>query len=245
MFMLNQTSWKQAFTAVLPLCLSYLPVGLACGMLLQKVGFTLFLTGLLSLLVFSGGAQFLIVSLLAVHASFSSIILMVFFLELRYALLGSSLSYFFKQENRGFLAIFSQSMNDENYAVNYLHFSTDVSWTHRKALMVNWLSLLAWTGSTLLGTLFGSVIAIDTELVHFALTAMFIFMFMMQLKNRLLLMIGLLSGLLAVLFVLLLKNTFGLILATVLASLIGYFVERNFTEAGKKLPAAKEEVPHE
>lgn len=223
----KRTPWLEALYAAMPLCLSYIPVGLACGMLLQKAGFNILLTALLSMLVFSGGAQFLVVSMISVHASLVSTILMVFFLELRYALLGSSLSQFFKNEKRSFIALFSQSMNDENYAVNYLKYSTDPEWNRKKALYVNWFSMLSWTGSTIVGTLFGSVIHVDTELVHFALTAMFIFMFMMQLNNGLLLVTGLFSGGLAIIFMLLFKNTFGLILATLLASFAGYLVERS------------------
>lgn len=218
--------WIETLSAAAPLCLSYIPVGLACGMLLQKVGFNVFLTALISILVFSGGAQFLVVSMLAVHASLATTVLMVFFLELRYALLGASLSQFFKAESRGRIGLFAQSMNDENYAVNYLKYSTDSNWNYKKALSVNWLSLSAWTISTVAGTVFGSVIHINTELVHFALTAMFIFMFMMQLKDRLLLFSGLLSGVLSVLLMLLFQNTFGLIVATLLASLAGYLLER-------------------
>lgn len=222
----KRAPWLEAFYAVIPLCLSYIPVGLACGMLLQKVGFNVLLTALLSILVFSGGAQFLVVSLLSAHASFISTILMVLFLELRYALLGSSLSQFFKKEKIPFIALFAQSMNDENYAVNYLKYSTDPNWDRHKALFVNWFSLLSWTLSNVLGYVFGSIIQIDTSLVHFALTAMFIFMFMMQLKNGLLLATGIFSGVLAVIFMILFQNTFGLILATLLASFAGYLVER-------------------
>lgn len=39
--------WLQALHAVMPLCISYIPVGLACGVLLQKVGFDPLLSGLL------------------------------------------------------------------------------------------------------------------------------------------------------------------------------------------------------
>ncbi len=221
----KRTPWLEALYAAMPLCFSYIPVGLACGMLLQKAGFNIFLTALLSMLVFSGGAQFLVVSMISVHASFVSTILMV-----------SSWSYvmlYLVPVCRNFLkrktiihCAFSQSMNDENYAVNYLKYSTDPEWNRKKALYVNWFSMASWTGSTVLGTIFGSVIHVDTELVHFALTAMFIFMFMMQLSNGLLLATGLLSGVLAIIFMLLFKNTFGLILATLLASLTGYLVER-------------------
>ena len=58
-----------------------------------------------------------------------------------------------KHESNGFLAIFSQSMNDENYAVNHLKFMTDSAWDGQKALWVNWLSMFAWTSANMVGTL--------------------------------------------------------------------------------------------
>jgi 4-azaleucine resistance transporter AzlC len=219
-------AWREALHAVLPLCLSYIPVGLACGVLLQKVGFNVFLTAFISMIVFSGGAQFLVASMLSANAPILSTILMTFFLELRYALLSSSMSMFMKKEKRGFIALFSQSLNDENYAVNYLKYSTDPTWNKQKALYVNWFSLLSWLCSNVVGTMLGSVIHLNAETVHFALTSMFIFMFVMQMKDRVLVFTGILSGVLAVVFMLLFQNTFGLIVATVLASLGGYAGER-------------------
>ena len=69
--------WLQALHAVMPLCISYIPVGLACGVLLQKVGFDPLLSGLLSILVFSGGAQFLVASMLTTQASFDGFLLRI------------------------------------------------------------------------------------------------------------------------------------------------------------------------
>ncbi|MDA9461932.1 hypothetical protein B835_1859 [Enterococcus mundtii 3F] len=238
----KRAPWQDSLHAALPLCLSYIPVGLACGVLLQQVGFDPLLAGLLSILVFSGGAQFLVASMLATQAPFSTTLLMVFFLELRYILLGSSLSGFMKKEKRFFLAVFSQSLNDENYAVNYLKYSTDPTWDKRKALYVNWFSMGAWAISNMVGNIFGSVIRVDTDLVHFALTAMFIFMFIMQMKNALLIFTGIFSGVLSVLFMVLFQNTFGLIVATLIASSAGFALERAFKKEKEKR-TSKEEQP--
>lgn len=230
MHRMKETPWKdllkETFHATLPLSLSYIPVGLACGILLHAVGFPAWLTVLFSVLVFSGGAQFLTASMLAVQAPLLSIITMTFFLELRYALLSSSLSTHMKSTSKRFIALFTQSLNDENYGINYLKFSTDSTWNSRKALFVNWFSMLAWTLSNLVGTLIGEQIKIDEHIVHFALTAMFLYMLTMQVKNSLLLLTGIFSGALAVGLMLLFQNTFGLILATLLASLAGFMVER-------------------
>ncbi len=80
--------WRRILDASLPVDLSYIPIGLACGILLNASGFNVWTTLMVSIMVFSGGAQFLIASLLATNSPMLSVILMMFFLELRYALLG-------------------------------------------------------------------------------------------------------------------------------------------------------------
>lgn len=100
----------------------------------------------------------------------------------------------------------------------------------------------AWAISNMVGNIFGSVIRVDTDLVHFALTAMFIFMFIMQMKNALLIFTGIFSGVLSVLFMVLFQNTFGLIVATLIASSAGFALERAFKKEKEKR-TSKEEQP--
>ena len=48
----EQPRWLEVLKVALPLCLSYIPIGLACGVLLHAAGFNTILTGLASMLVF-------------------------------------------------------------------------------------------------------------------------------------------------------------------------------------------------
>ena len=50
----TEARWVEVFKVSLPLCLSYVPIGLACGILLHAAGFNPLLTLLVSVLVFSG-----------------------------------------------------------------------------------------------------------------------------------------------------------------------------------------------
>ena len=95
-------AWRRNFQISFPLDISYIPIGLASGILLHAAGFNFFNTLLLSILVFSGGAQFLIASMLTINSPLLTIVLMLFFLELRYALLGSSLSKYLHGQARYF-----------------------------------------------------------------------------------------------------------------------------------------------
>lgn len=226
--------WRRILDASLPVDVSYIPIGLACGILLHASGFNVWMTVLVSVMVFSGGAQFLIASLLATSAPMYSVVLMMFFLELRYALLGASLSKYLHGQSLKFTALFAASLNDENYAINYLKFSTDKKFTPKDALQVEHYTLLFWTVSNLIGSLIGSAIQIDLTVVHFALTALFLYMIVMQLKNGLLLVICVVAGVLAAYFMVLTKSTLGLVISTLVASFIGFMIEAAIRKVNPK-----------
>ncbi|WP_420842380.1 AzlC family ABC transporter permease [Fructilactobacillus myrtifloralis] len=230
----NEPAWRKNFRTSFPLDISYIPIGIACGILLHAAGFNTFNTILVSLLVFSGGAQFLIASMLTINSPLLTIVLMLFFLELRYALLGSSLSKYLRGQNTWFLLLFAGSMNDENYAVNYLKFSTDKHFTQRDALQIEHWSLLFWTVSNLIGSLVGTAITIDLTVVHFALTALFLFMIVMQIKSFLKIIIAGLAAVLAIFFLVTTKSTLGLVFATLVASFVGFLADNYLTKQQKK-----------
>ena len=219
----EKARWLENLGIAMPLCLSYLPIGIACGILLHAAGMNFLLTLLVSIVVFSGGAQFILASLLVIDAPISTIFITLFFLELRYALLGSSLSKYLSNESPAMIFLFSFSMNDENYAVNYLKFVTDKHWTTRDALMVEHYSLISWAGGNMIGGLIGNTISIDLNIVDFALTALFLYMIVMQIQRRLSLFICILSVFVSLFCLLITRNT--IIISTLLMSLLGFWIE--------------------
>ena len=232
----NEPRWLTVMKVTAPLMLSYLPIGIAAGILLKSGGFAIWMINLLSIVVFSGGAQFMIASMLMTSTPVWTITIMLFFLELRYVLLGTSLSKYLKKEKQPFILQFSASMNDENYAVNYLKFSTDKYWTAKDALGVEYYSLASWTVGNIIGGLLGSAITIDLPIVHFALTAMFLYMVTMQIKRRILFIPVIISAILSITIVVALKSTLGLIIATLLAATAGYMLEKIIKKRNVKSP---------
>lgn len=229
----GRARWLEVLGVSMPLCLSYIPIGLACGVLLHAAGFNFIMILIVSIVVFSGGAQFILASLLTINAPLSSIFLTLFFLELRYALLGSSLSKYIKSESQHFIWLFAVSMNDENYAINYLKFATDKKWTPKDALMVEHYSLISWSVANMVGGLIGSAISINLEVVDFALTALFLYMIVMQVQSHLTLLISILSAVLAVVFMVLTKSIIGVIIATLIASFVGFLIENTVRRRSK------------
>ena len=230
----EKARWLEVLGIAMQLCLSYIPIGLACGILLHAAGFNFIMTLIVSVVVFSGGAQFILASLLTINAPLSSIFVTLFFLELRYALLGSSLSKYIKSESQHFIWLFAVSMNDENYAINYLKFATDKKWSPKDALLVEHYSLISWSVANMVGGLIGSTISINLEVVDFALTALFLYMIVMQVQNHLTLLISILSAVLAVWFMVLTSSIIGVVLATLVASFVGFLIENTVRRRSKK-----------
>lgn len=85
----------------------------------------------------------------------------------------------------------------------------------------------------MVGGLIGSTISINLEVVDFALTALFLYMVVMQVRNHLTLLICLLSAVLAVFFLVLTKSTLGIVIATLIASFIGFLIENTVRKHSK------------
>ena len=67
---------KKSFKYSLPILFGYIPLGFAFGVMLQAAGYNALWAFVMSVLIFSGTGQYLIVSMLAVGASIPSVILM-------------------------------------------------------------------------------------------------------------------------------------------------------------------------
>ena len=109
----------------IPICIGYIPLGIASGILSQKAGLSPIEIGFLSLFVFAGSGQFITSSMLIAHSSMFSIILTTFIVNLRHILMSSTLSQYFSKCNKKFLLFFSHEITDETFAINLIKFKED------------------------------------------------------------------------------------------------------------------------
>ena len=92
----RSTIFKEGLNAGWPICLGYLPIGMAFGVLAQKAGLTPLQIGLMSIMVFAGSAQFIAVAMLAGGASAPAIITTTFVVNLRHMLMSSALAVYLR-----------------------------------------------------------------------------------------------------------------------------------------------------
>ncbi|BBO70840.1 branched-chain amino acid ABC transporter permease [Desulfosarcina alkanivorans] len=221
----GSTILKDGLNAGWPICLGYLPIGMAFGVLAQKAGLTPLQIGLMSIMVFAGSAQFIAVSMIAGGASAPAIITTTFVVNLRHVLMSSALAVYLRAAHRGALALFAYGVTDESFAVNLPRFNAR-SWSLPRALVVNHAANLTWFVSTVAGGIGGRFIPEGALGIDYALVAMFICLLVFQIRKLIHLLTALVAGIVAVGLALMIPGNSYIVIASIVAATIGVIVQR-------------------
>ena len=216
---------KEAVKAAWPICLGYFPIGLALGVLAEKAGLRPMEIGLMSLLVFAGSAQFIAVSMLTNGATVTSIVITTFLVNLRHVLMSSSLAVYLRGANPWFLSLYSYGVTDESFAVNLTRFR-EGHWQRYQALVVNHVSNAAWILATVLGGYCGQFIPAGAFGIDYALVAMFLCLLVFQLRGAVYAVTAVAAGVMATVLSLIIKGNAYVIVASILAATLGFFLKR-------------------
>jgi 4-azaleucine resistance transporter AzlC len=218
-------SLKKGFLEAWPICLGYIPIGMAFGVLAQKAGLTPLEIGLMSMIVFAGSSQFIAVSMMSAGASIGAIILTTFAVNLRHLLMSSSLSVFLRRASRVKLTIFAYGVTDESFAINYVRFKQG-GWDYNSALAVNHLPNMTWIAFTILGGYGGRFIPEGAFGIDYALIAMFICLLSFQLRAWKYVFTAIVAGLSAVVLALIIPGNWYIVLASIIAASMGIVFTR-------------------
>ncbi len=216
---------RQGAVAAWPICLGYLPIGLALGVLAQKAGIPWWSVAMMSVLVFAGSAQFICVAMLGAGASASAIIVTTFVVNLRHVLMSSALAVFLQGVSRRFLVLYSYGVTDESFAVNLTRFR-EGGWDRWRALTVNHLANATWVLATIGGALVGQFLPPGALGIDYALTGMFICLLVFQLRGRIYVITGLLAAAIATAWYLLIPGDSYIVGASMSAATIGFLLQR-------------------
>ena len=216
---------KIGIKAAIPICIGYIPLGIASGILSQKAGLSIFQIGVLSIFVYAGSGQFITSAMLISHASMLSIVFTTFIVNLRHMLMSSTLAPFFKNCKKRFLMFFASEITDESFAINLIKFKNG-NWNPRQAVILNITSHITWIASNMLGGGAGSLFNFNNMIINFVLTSMFICLLCLQFKSFIYVLCAIISGIIAVSLSLVMNNNLYVIIATVLTATVCYFIEK-------------------
>ena len=185
---------RLAFVSSIPVMTGYVVLGIGFGVVFRAQGFGLIWAFLTSFLIYAGSMQFVLVNLLTSGASLLTTALTTLAVNARH--LFYSLSMIDKYRGSGWkkpYLIFA--LTDETYSLVCSDTNTDKAANpHRYCFFVSLFDQCYWVTGCVIGSLLGSVIPFSTEGIDFALTALFITVFVDQwraAKNHLPALIGL------------------------------------------------------
>lgn len=211
----------------MPIFIGYLPIGFAYGILAIQSNFTVFETGLMSLLVYAGASQFIAVGMIASSAEIATIVLTTFLVNLRHMLMSASLAQQLQGQSKKRLAAFSFLVTDESFAVNSTLLKKDPTTPFISLFAVNVIAYIGWFIGGIAGAIIGSQ-AIDVEKygLDYALPAMFIILLIFQLENRKSFVLAFLAGVMSLVLSQFMTHNLHIIIATVVAATLGVVISR-------------------
>ena len=113
---MNRKALAAAFPVTLPVLMGYLSIGIAFGLMLERVGFNFIWAFFMSLTIYAGSGQYLGVELLATAAGLGTVAVMTLLINFRHLVYGLSMLEKFRGMGwRKFYMIFS--LTDETYAL--------------------------------------------------------------------------------------------------------------------------------
>lgn len=176
---------KKVLAVAWPIMLSYIPLGLACGVLASKCGINPLMGFLMSVTLITGSGQFMISNLWLAGLPAFSIVASVAAVSLRFALYSASLSPYLKKASKRMSLALSYTLIEEPYAVTLSKLSEgEKNWTLRNALALNIVTILTWAVSVSAGSAIGAALDIPTALAGFVMTALFVCLASSQLTSR-------------------------------------------------------------
>ena len=168
-----------AFRDTVPVMAGYVFLGFGFGILMQQSGFGVLWSGAMSLFIYAGSMQYVAVSLLTSGANLLTAAMTAFVVNARHLFYGISMVDAYKGtgKKKPYLIF---GLTDETYSlVSQVHVPAGIS----KTSYCFWVTLfdhIYWVSGTLLGALTGALLPINSEGVEFALTALFVTIFVEQ-----------------------------------------------------------------
>jgi 4-azaleucine resistance transporter AzlC len=169
---------KTAFVKSIPILCSYLFVGMAYGIMMEEAGFHWYYSLFVSLTVYTGAFQFVLITFLSSGASWLTIAVTAFLMNSRQTFYSLTFVEDFKRMGKR-LPYMIHTMTDETYAVNCTLEKTQEG---REDIMfwVAFFSRCYWMIGTVGGAVIGQLIPFDLEGIDFCMTALFVIIFIDQ-----------------------------------------------------------------
>lgn len=171
-----------AFPHTVPVLTGYLVLGMAYGVLMQAKGYGAIWAFLMSAVAFCGSMQFVAITLLTSVFDPVEAFLMSLMVNARHLFYGVSMLG--KYRGMGWAKVpLVYTLSDETFSIVSSVEPPEGMRARDFYLAVSILDYIYWVGGSVLGALAGKFIRFDTTGLDFALTGLFVVLFIEQVKN--------------------------------------------------------------
>ncbi len=170
---------KIAFVKSLPVMAGYIVLGIGFGILLKEAGYGIFWSFLMSFTIYAGSMQYVAVSLLTSGASLLSAALTALMVNARHLFYGVSMIQKYQDAGRKKpYLIFA--LTDETYSLLCGEDYPEGMDRHTYSFWISLFNQCYWVLGSVIGSIIGSVITFNTAGIDFAMTALFVTVFVEQ-----------------------------------------------------------------
>ena len=176
---MHKESVRRAFLDTLPVMAGYVFLGFGFGILMFQSGYGPLWALSMSPFIYAGSMQYLTVSLLTGGAGLLTAALTTFVVNARHLFYGISMVDAYKGAGKKKpYMIFA--LTDETYSLVSQNQVPEGISRHGYCFLVSLFDHIYWVGGTVLGSLTGTLLPINYEGIEFALTALFVTIFVEQ-----------------------------------------------------------------
>ncbi len=176
-------AFEKAFPYTIPVLCGYLFIGIAFGVMFAEKGYSFLWAILMSVLVYAGAGQYLAVNFFVPGISFFTVIIMTLVVNIRQIFYGISLlEPFHRYGKKRWYMIFG--LTDETYS---LLCTTKVPAgvdEEKFCFAIVLLDHSYWVLGSAIGAILGTVLPFSSEGIEFAMTALFVVLFMDQWQEK-------------------------------------------------------------
>ncbi len=171
---------RSAFISTIPVLTGYVVLGFGFGIVLKSAGYGILLTFVMSLFIYAGAMQYVAVGLLTGGASLLTAALTTLMVNARHLFYGISMLSKYKGMGKRKPYLFF-SLTDETYSL-VCNDLPNIPQEQKKHyyFFVSLLNHIYWVAGSVAGALVGTLVKFNTEGIDFALTALFVTIFLEQ-----------------------------------------------------------------
>lgn len=176
---MNVKLLKKVFIKTLPVMAGYIVLGMGFGILLKVNGYGILWALAMSFFIYAGSMQFVGISLITGGASLISVALTTLMVNARHLFYGISMIQRYKGAGLKKLYLM-HALTDETYSLVCTGDAPEGVDPHQYYFLVSLYDQIYWITGSVLGSLIGGMISFDTAGIDFAMTALFVTVFIEQ-----------------------------------------------------------------